>query len=270
MYNEQIEALISAALADGTLTEKEKQILFKKAQAQGIDLDEFEMVLDARLVELEKAEKEKAAASAPKSNKLGDVKKCPNCGAIVQSYQGKCHECGYEFEDIEANAAVKELSSILNNNKSGADRAEIIMGFPIPSTKANLIEFMSYLQSNAASKDNGDAFAVKLQECIVKAKTFYSTDAQLTLLVKHIEEAEKKRIEALNKIKSAENRKRNFKRFIKALPWIIIVSVVLWEWYFLYGEEDWAIGWVLLICALTIGALGYGAFLIQVLFFDEW
>ena len=29
MYNEQIEALISAALADGVLTEKEKQILFK-------------------------------------------------------------------------------------------------------------------------------------------------------------------------------------------------------------------------------------------------
>ena len=47
MYNEKIEALIKAALADGVLTEKEKQILFKNAQAQGIDLDEFEMVLDA-------------------------------------------------------------------------------------------------------------------------------------------------------------------------------------------------------------------------------
>ena len=45
MYNEQIEALISAALADGVLTEKEKQILFKKAESMGIDLDEFEMVL---------------------------------------------------------------------------------------------------------------------------------------------------------------------------------------------------------------------------------
>ena len=30
MYNEQIESLITAALADGVLTEKEKQILFKK------------------------------------------------------------------------------------------------------------------------------------------------------------------------------------------------------------------------------------------------
>ena len=48
MYNEKIEALIKAALADGVLTEKEKEILFKNAQAEGIDLDEFEMVLDAR------------------------------------------------------------------------------------------------------------------------------------------------------------------------------------------------------------------------------
>ena len=31
MYNEQIENLINLALADGELTEKEKQILFKKA-----------------------------------------------------------------------------------------------------------------------------------------------------------------------------------------------------------------------------------------------
>ena len=53
MYNEQLEQLIDAALADGVLTEKEKQILFRKAEALGIDLDEFEMVLDARLFKLQ-------------------------------------------------------------------------------------------------------------------------------------------------------------------------------------------------------------------------
>ena len=51
MYNEQLENLINRALSDGELTEKEKQILFKKAEAAGIDLDEFEMVLDAKLYE---------------------------------------------------------------------------------------------------------------------------------------------------------------------------------------------------------------------------
>lgn len=105
MYNEQLEQLIDAALVDGVLTEKEKQVLFKKAQTFGIDLDEFEMVLDAKLVKMQKAQQ-----AAPKSNKLGDVKKCPACGAIVQSFNGVCVECGYEFSGVEANSSSKLLA----------------------------------------------------------------------------------------------------------------------------------------------------------------
>ena len=109
MYNEKIEMLINAALADGVLTEKEKQILFKRAQEQGIDLDEFEMVLDARLVELQKAEKERAATSAPKSTKFGDVRKCPVCGALVPALAVSCAECGYEFTGINASSSSQTL-----------------------------------------------------------------------------------------------------------------------------------------------------------------
>jgi hypothetical protein len=49
MYSEKLEKLISLALADGVLTEKEKQILLKIAETEGVDLDEFEMVLDDRV-----------------------------------------------------------------------------------------------------------------------------------------------------------------------------------------------------------------------------
>lgn len=55
LYDAHLEKLINAALADGELTEKEKQILFKKAEAMGIDLDEFEMVLEARLYEMKRS-----------------------------------------------------------------------------------------------------------------------------------------------------------------------------------------------------------------------
>ena len=158
MYNEQIEALISAALADGVLTEKEKQILFKKAESMGIDLDEFEMVLDARLVELKKKEareekqyelemeKAKAAQkSAPKSNKFGDVRKCPTCGAMVESFQTKCPECGYEFTNIEANSTTQKLLDALD-----AVNAQ--------TTKEDLIEMLSLAHTNAETKygDNVD------------------------------------------------------------------------------------------------------------------
>lgn len=202
MYNEQIEALISAALADGMLTEKEKQILFKKAQSQGIDLDEFEMVLDARLVELEKAEKAKAAASAPKSNKVGDVKKCPNCGAIVQSYLGACPECGYGFEDMAANLTSRKLTEKLDkvakewddkiNTKEdpfekwklekGKEQAlaHVIMTTPLPNTKADLFEFMTMTQaaflSSSTPYHSAAAYNTKYQESLLKAKSLFARD----------------------------------------------------------------------------------------------
>jgi hypothetical protein len=123
MYNEQLENLISAALADGELTEKEKQILFKRAEAMGIDLDEFEMVLDARIVAIKKEEAAQAAAAqaaaaaaaaaaapaAPKSDKFGDIRKCPACGAMLQSFQTTCADCGYEFKNVESVQSAQKL-----------------------------------------------------------------------------------------------------------------------------------------------------------------
>lgn len=176
MYNEQIEVLISAALADGMLTEKEKQILFKKAQAQGIDLDEFEMVLDARLVELEKAEKEKAAASAPKSTKYGDVRKCPVCGAMVPALAGTCPECGYEFSGVDANLSSKQLADQLLKTYGITKKREIIETFPIPNTKADLFEFITTLLPKISDRQLGKTYRAKLEECILKASTLFPND----------------------------------------------------------------------------------------------
>ena len=50
MYSEELEALISAALADDCITEKERQVLIKRAEAEGVDRDEFELVLDSRII----------------------------------------------------------------------------------------------------------------------------------------------------------------------------------------------------------------------------
>ncbi len=179
MYNEQLEQLINAALADGVLTEKEKQILFKKAQSFGIDLDEFEMVLDAKLVELQKQQ-----SSAPKSNKLGDVKKCPACGAMVQSYQGKCQECGYAFENTDANSSVNKLTEMIKGaNGDSSKIAQIIRTFPIPSTKSDLIEFITVCYSNYTTISNQpeikNAYRTKHKECISKAKIIFPDDKEI-------------------------------------------------------------------------------------------
>ena len=248
LYDSKIEELINCALIDGKLSEKEKQVLLKKAETQGIDLDEFEMVLDARIVQFEKAEREKAQ----KSNKHGEVKKCPNCGATVQSYQGECHECGYEFENIEANAAVIELSSMLKSAKNYKEKERLVRTFPIPSTKANLIELMSYLQTNVSDNVYGDACISKLQECIIKAKTLFYTDTHLSHLIKNIEEAiedvERKRKE----IERTKIKGERFIMFLKFLGWFILVILTILEWVFLYGKLDWGWFWVLLINGLTL------------------
>lgn len=104
MYNEKLERLIELALADGELTEKEKQVLFKNAEAEGIDLDEFEIVLEARL--FEKTNDKNSTSAAPQSDKLGDIKKCPGCGAIAESFATKCPDCGTEFRNIEVSSSI--------------------------------------------------------------------------------------------------------------------------------------------------------------------
>ena len=79
----------------------------RKAQEAGADLDEFEMILDAKLHKVQKA----AAAVAPKSNsnKHGEVRKCPACGAMVSALSTRCSECGFEFNNVEANKSANTL-----------------------------------------------------------------------------------------------------------------------------------------------------------------
>lgn len=109
MLTPELEQLIQYALADGVLTDKERAVLMKKAEAAGADLDEFEMILEAKLYEAKKA-------AAPKaSNKEGEVRKCPHCGARVRSFRTTCEECGYEFRNAEA---VKSAAVLFEQIKS--------------------------------------------------------------------------------------------------------------------------------------------------------
>jgi len=69
------------------------------------------MVLEARLHEMKKAAQKET--TSPKSNKFGDVKKCPACGALIQSFQTKCSECGHEFSNIGAVTSAQRLFDLL-------------------------------------------------------------------------------------------------------------------------------------------------------------
>jgi DNA-directed RNA polymerase subunit RPC12/RpoP len=185
MYNEKLDNLIEMALMDGELTEKEKQVLFKNAESLGIDLDEFEMVLEAKLFEKQKnmEQEQPKATAAPKSDKFGDVKKCPACGSMIQSFQTKCIDCGHEFSNIESNVSINKLFEMLNDAENerkdegmsvgkalggmfanayglgGGDKVDskkktIISNFPIPTTKGDIVEFLSLAVPKAKTAGN--------------------------------------------------------------------------------------------------------------------
>lgn len=215
LYDSRLEKLIDAALADGVLTEKEKQVLFKKAQSMGIDLDEFEMVLDARLVklkkqeakenkqyELEMAKAKQAPKSAPSSNKYGDVRKCPSCGAIVEAYTAVCPQCGYAFSNVEAVGSwgrlAKELdkiaaepSSLFSGQKKYYRYVTVIKNFPVPLAKADLLEFIINMEAQlseiSALDPTDNVYRSKIKECIMKAKLLFPNDPQFKPFIDEFE-----------------------------------------------------------------------------------
>lgn len=107
MQTPKLEHLPQYALEDGVLTDIERAALIRKAQEAGMDMDEFEMILDTKL---HKAQKATAAANPkPSSNKHEEVRKCPTCGAMVSVFTTQCGECGYEFNNVEANKPANTL-----------------------------------------------------------------------------------------------------------------------------------------------------------------
>lgn len=144
MLTPELEQLIQYALADGILTPKERAVLMKKAEAAGADLDEFEMILEAKLYEAKKA-------AAPKaSNKEGEVKKCPHCGSPVSSFRTTCQECGHEFRNVEAIKSAAVLFEQIQNLEMEKAR-ELALH---ENNKNKQLEALAKIQVNARGEDS--------------------------------------------------------------------------------------------------------------------
>jgi len=132
MYDERIENLIELALVDGKLTDKEREVLFRKAVEQGIDKDEFEMVLDARLYEKTQADSNQTIVddvqipnSTPppipadkQPSNSSNQSKCPSCGGNLPSYSTRCSDCGFEINERNSNNSIQKLFEMLNEIES--------------------------------------------------------------------------------------------------------------------------------------------------------
>jgi len=121
-----------------------------------------------------------AAPVKPATEKVGNIRKCPACGAEVPAMAAVCPECGHEFSNVQANSALKEFFDKLDavdsevfekdaakeakgplggalgaalqldmvaNTLAGPSAGEkrkmsLIEGFPIPNSKEDILEFL--------------------------------------------------------------------------------------------------------------------------------
>jgi ribosomal protein L32 len=80
--NTELENLVDIAIIDGYITDKEKEVLLRKAVAMGFDVDELEMILEGKLYELNKTS-------------MPSVNKCLSCGEIISGLSKVCPSCKY-------------------------------------------------------------------------------------------------------------------------------------------------------------------------------
>lgn len=190
MFSEELERVIEAALADGVLTDKEREVLHKRAAAEGVDPDELDVVIDGRLAKMKR--EEDWLRPAPPSDKFGDVKKCPRCGETVEPMAVKCSACGYEFRNVSAVSSaqklVEKLEEIDNKyKKARADdlKPEAIRNFPIPNAKEDLLEFVVSMKARWINTPYGygegelkKSYKAKYDESVAKAKLLFPDDPQ--------------------------------------------------------------------------------------------
>jgi formylglycine-generating enzyme required for sulfatase activity len=82
MYSEKLEEVISAALADGNLTEQKRNIIMRRAEKEGEDVEEVMMIVESRLLSQGKVQPKQATPKSEAEEKAdddGDFVETVNC-----------------------------------------------------------------------------------------------------------------------------------------------------------------------------------------------
>lgn len=165
-----IERLISIAKETRELTEKQREIILRKARQLGEDIDEVEMILES--IRPKKNIDESTRATEKRM-------KCPNCGALISETSFKCPECGYVLQlenkaSEEARSEVDRLQERLAESSKPTNKTDSILAsispqiaiqrqvsvintFTMPTTKEGLTQLLEFAYSNYISIGNGFA-----------------------------------------------------------------------------------------------------------------
>lgn len=261
MYNEKLEALITAALADGVLTDKEKNLLFKKAEAMGIDRDEFELVLNGRLA---KRKKEMEAKSAKKKGvipqELDDlIKEYLSDGIISpkerQVLLNKAQALGLNLDEVDLyidaqqQKADQAVAAAMNKRRGktcpycGSSIPELTDKCPncggniTPEASKELEEIIEYLENALVSFKSGedvDKSKAEIESYVRKARMYYGNNPKIQRLVEEVEE-ESEAAEAAAKKKSLWENIKNVTSVV--VPVVLLLLLLGIGFYFSPDSE---------------------------------
>lgn len=243
--NQELEKLIDYAVADGVISESEKALLYKKAQELNVDISEFEMILHAKLYQ--KQQELSNLQTKSSVEKLGKVKKCPNCGEVVNPLDIKCSACGFELNITTSNQTLNEFLNKLvelgETKKSNiSQKTDIISHFPIPNNKEDLFEFLSIcipqIEQNTSTLNKYEkkiltAWLIKSRQLLIKGNSLFKDDKEFIKKISVLDQQVEKK---LKQIKTRNLILNSLKIF--ALVLIIIAGYIYWT-EVLFKKSEW-------------------------------
>lgn len=271
MYNEKLEALITAALADGMLTDKEKEILFKKAETMGVDRDEFELVLDGRLAKRKKEMEAQAPKTAkPAQKKSGIPQELDNLikeyltDGIISAKErqvllNKAQALGLNVDEVDLyidaqqQKADQAMATAMNKRRGktcpycGSSIPELTDKCPncggniTPEASKELEEIFGHLETalvNFKAGENMEKSKAEIERYVRKAKMYYGNNPKIKQLLEEVE------IESENAEQEAKkNAKKKFwlNIFEKNRKFLLTVITFLaiggFVWYFVAEHQ---------------------------------
>lgn len=252
MYNEKLEALITAALTDGMLTDKEKEILFKKAEAMGVDRDEFELVLDGRLAKRKKEMEAQAPKTAkPAQKKSGIPQELVNLikeyltDGIISAKErqvllNKAQALGLNVDEVDLyidaqqQKADQAVATVMNKRRGktcpycGSSIPELTDKCPncggniTPEASKELEEIFEHLETalvNFKAGEDVEKNKAEVERYVRKAKMYYGNNPKVKQLLEEVE------IESENAEEEAKKNAR--KKFLLANKKVMLLLLLL-------------------------------------------
>ena len=120
-----------------------------------------------------------STSSARKITYEGEIRKCPQCGEVINAFVSVCPSCGHEMRGATATSVVHQLALKLDTASSVSEKEKLIRNFYIPNTLEDILECLILASSNIeTNSDCRNAWEAKLEQIYQKAQLTFGNSAE--------------------------------------------------------------------------------------------